>query len=129
MEWLEISHLLFSDWLNGRQHGYGVYEFSNGDRYEGQFRDGQQQGHGTYSSVSGDQYIGEWERGKKQGRARLLFAAGGVWEGVFEEDYRVTGVNITADGDMWLEQWDGDALKERRHVNAIPAECTLCQWM
>lgn len=28
------------DWNNNQKHGKGVYEYSNGDRYEGLFSDG-----------------------------------------------------------------------------------------
>jgi amyotrophic lateral sclerosis 2 protein len=48
------------------------FRYSNGDVYEGAFRDGQRHGHGTYrhgqhNSMAASVYIGEWVSDKKQG--------------------------------------------------------------
>ena len=33
-------------WLNGKQHGHGIYTWADGDRYEGDWRDDNQHGRG-----------------------------------------------------------------------------------
>lgn len=35
------------DFLNGHKHGYGIYKFKNGLRYEGEYRYGVREGKGT----------------------------------------------------------------------------------
>ena len=48
------------------------FRYSNGDTYEGAFKDGQRHGHGIYrqgqhASIAASVYIGEWVSDKKQG--------------------------------------------------------------
>ena len=45
-------------------NGEGVYEFSNGDKYEGAFKDGKPNGKGTYTFSDGVKWSGEWNKGK-----------------------------------------------------------------
>jgi hypothetical protein len=37
---------------------------TNGDRYEGQWKDGKRHGQGTYFYASGGQKAGQWSEGK-----------------------------------------------------------------
>ena len=41
----------------------GVATYSNGDVYEGQFRDGRRQGQGTMEYATGEVSDGEWQDG------------------------------------------------------------------
>jgi hypothetical protein len=72
----------------------GVHNFTNGDRYEGEFRDGKFNGWGTYFHLSnnqfrGDKYTGQFLNGSRHGSGRYLSANGnesleGRWSaGVF----------------------------------------------
>ncbi len=51
---------------NGKQHGYGIYEYLNGDVYEGEWKDGLRNGKGIYTTANGKKYEGEWKNGEKQ---------------------------------------------------------------
>lgn len=49
-----------------------LFRYSNGDLYEGAFKDGQRHGHGIYrqgqhASMAASVYIGEWASDKKHG--------------------------------------------------------------
>jgi hypothetical protein len=40
-------------------HGYGTYNFGNGDRYSGDWREGSRHGKGDYTFRNGCRYSGE----------------------------------------------------------------------
>ena len=44
-------------------HGFGVYYFANGHRYDGAWHHGQKQGLGAYTFNSGEQRSGQWHLG------------------------------------------------------------------
>ena len=47
---------------HGERHGKGVLSYSNGHRYEGEFRNNRWHGHGTY--YDGRVKSGKWENSK-----------------------------------------------------------------
>ena len=49
---------------NDMRNGQGTYTFANGERYVGSFRDNQLSGEGTYTWPSGKTYTGRFENGK-----------------------------------------------------------------
>ena len=52
---------------DGRVHGVGVCIYTDGSRYQGDWRAGLKDGRGTHSFASGDQFEGEWENGWMHG--------------------------------------------------------------
>lgn len=42
------------------RNGQGTYFYSNGDRYEGGWRDNMRHGKGTFYDNDGSLYIGDW---------------------------------------------------------------------
>ena len=52
---------------DGRVHGVGVCVYTDGSRYQGDWRAGLKDGRGTHSFASGDQFEGEWENGWMHG--------------------------------------------------------------
>nr|GMC80682.1 phosphatidylinositol 4-phosphate 5-kinase 4-like [Ipomoea batatas] len=44
-------------------HGFGVYKFGNGHRYEGAWHEGRRQGFGTYTFRNGETQSGHWQNG------------------------------------------------------------------
>jgi hypothetical protein len=67
----------------------GVHNFTNGDRYEGEFREGKLGGWGIYFHLAnnqfrGDIYTGQFRNGSRQGSGRYISANGsetleGIW--------------------------------------------------
>ena len=49
-------------------HGRGVFEWTNGFRYEGELRDGKQHGYGVYVGTSGERYRASGARADRTGR-------------------------------------------------------------
>lgn len=57
-------------------NGKGTYEWSNGNRYQGDFRDGLRHGQGTLFEADGLVYVGQWEKGLKHGEGKEFWQKG-----------------------------------------------------
>jgi len=60
------------EFLNGKFHGLGTYQFragkgNRGDRYVGQFNEGQMTSKGTYYFANGEKYIGDFQGSQRSG--------------------------------------------------------------
>ena len=53
--------------MNNFMHGWGVYIYSDGVRYNGQFLNDKKQGYGIYTWTDGRKYEGYWYKGKQHG--------------------------------------------------------------
>ena len=73
--------------LNGQFHGRGIYTYSNGDVYIGEFRFGKIQGEGQFSFTNGDKYIGSVYENKMHGKGKMTFATGGHYLGYFSNNH------------------------------------------
>lgn len=87
----------------------GVHHLTNGDRYEGEFKDGKFNGWGTYLHLAnnqyrGDKYIGQFWDGSRQGNGRYISANGQTLEGIWNSGtfVRSEKVNIQAQTDFAL---------------------------
>ena len=45
--------------------GYGVFEWPDGRKYDGEWKNGKQHGVGVYTSASGKTKKGQWSEGKR----------------------------------------------------------------
>ena len=73
--------------LNGQFHGRGIYTYSNGDVYIGEFRFGKIQGEGQFNFTNGDKYIGSVYENKMHGKGKMTFATGGHYLGYFSNNH------------------------------------------
>ena len=64
---------------------FGVYEYSNGAKYVGQFKDGLRNGQGTLTHASGDKYVGQYKDDKRNGQGTYTFADGRTYVGQFKD--------------------------------------------
>ena len=46
-------------------NGTGIYIFSDGSRYEGEFYKNKRSGFGIFKNKIGDKYIGQWKNNKR----------------------------------------------------------------
>ncbi len=107
------------------KNGSGVLEYSNGDKYEGDFKEGKFQGQGSYIFANGDTYKGAFAEDKFNGKGTYTFANGDVYEGNFKDDLfdgkgKLTTKVATYEGDFKagrmegkgvLKQPDGDSFE------------------
>jgi hypothetical protein len=47
--------------------GRGVETWTDGRRYEGDFKNGKKDGEGTFEWPNGNKYVGSWRNGKQHG--------------------------------------------------------------
>jgi hypothetical protein len=72
-------------------HGKGIYRFTNGNVYEGDFLNDKMHGKGIYRIKDGAVYDGDWLTGMKHGKGKYIFANGDVYEGDFLDDKMTNG--------------------------------------
>jgi hypothetical protein len=80
--------------------------WTNGARYEGEFRNGLPHGRGVYRYDDGGRYEGQLAAGKRQGSGVYTWASGAVYQGRFENDYRSgMGTMRYSDGRVFEGEW------------------------
>jgi hypothetical protein len=90
----------------GNKKGQGVYEWSNGDKYEGVMKDGLYDGKGVLFYSNSDLYRGEYKRDLKHGRGYYKWSNGDSYEGTFFEGMRTgEGTLLFADGDKYVGEF------------------------
>jgi hypothetical protein len=100
--------------VDGRPHGTGLIQYSNGIQFQGQFIAGKKHGNGVmlFPSGPGQQdtitLTAEWEEGQlKNGVGRLNFPDQDVYEGALREDgvMEGDGVYYFHNGDIYSGRW------------------------
>lgn len=67
-------------------HGNGVFTYTNGSSYEGEFEHGVRCGYGVFRWSTGDSYEGGWKDDKRHGEGVMKYANGRVRKGRFENN-------------------------------------------
>ncbi|BCU03105.1 morn repeat domain [Pandoravirus japonicus] len=94
---------------DGTYSGYGIVEYNQGDRYEGEWQDGRAHGLGTYTSADAKEtYRGHWERGRHDGFGVLVYREGHRYEGEWRDGERHGhGIYTCVDGWRVCGTFDG----------------------
>lgn len=89
------------------KNGYGVYVYSDGDRYEGDWKNGNKHGQGTYTWINGDEYVGEWKDNKRNGQGTYTFNSGAMYIGKTWKDSKKHGkmTYISSAGKETKQKW------------------------
>lgn len=99
--------------IGGRRTGKGIYIFSNGDRYEGEFFENEFSGEGIYYFASGGVYEGEFKNSDFNGFGKYTTADGYVYIGE-HKDNRSHGYGKYYFGDSLIREgmWNQDVACE-----------------
>eukprot|EP01087_Luapelamoeba_hula_P025163 TRINITY_DN984_c0_g1_i1.p1 TRINITY_DN984_c0_g1~~TRINITY_DN984_c0_g1_i1.p1 ORF type:complete len:936 (-),score=180.49 TRINITY_DN984_c0_g1_i1:27-2834(-) len=88
------------------KNGRGAYSWSNGNRYEGEWRDDHRHGRGRMIYADGDRYEGDWKEGKKHGFGIVTYMNGSKYEGSFANGERDgKGVLTFSNKDRYDGDW------------------------
>ena len=84
------------------ENGQGVYVYSNGYRYEGNFIDAKREGAGKLTSPDGESYDGLWANDVFHGQGTYIWANGakytGEWKNGVQDGY---GIYFYTNGDKY----------------------------
>lgn len=104
-----------------RFHGQGVYTYTNGSIYEGQWVDGRKQGQGKQMHPDGSVYTGDWRDNQMHGHGRMRWTNGDIYEGTWSDGHmHGKGVFTSANGDRFqgsfvVNQREGAGVLTRRN--------------
>ena len=75
-------------------NGQGTYTYSDGDKFEGEWKDDQWNGQGTYTWSDGKKYVGEWKEMKRSGQGTFTLPSGNKFEGEWKNNKPWNGTSI-----------------------------------
>ena len=104
-------------WKDYLRNDEGTFTFSNGDRYTGQYKDDKKNGKGTYTwRLERAKYAGQWGNGNMHGKGLHNWPDGAKYEGQWKDDKRNgEGTLIYQDGEKYIGQLEDG----KRHGKGI----------
>jgi hypothetical protein len=126
----------YLDTETGKREGFGLYIFSNGDRYKGKWQTGKMHGQGVFVWANSDNYFGEWYEGSMTGHGvksnimdgssiegyflageangwcKKIYACGDIFQGYCEGDKRhgYGEYKFTIDNSKYCGNWNNDLM-------------------
>ena len=82
----------------GKQHGQGIYIFSDGTEYDGEWKDGKKHGQGILICYDGAMFAGEWKKGRPNGQGTETRPNGQKYEGEWKNGKRFNGTKYNKFG-------------------------------
>jgi hypothetical protein len=87
------------EWKDGKVHGQGIGTFPDGSKYVGEHKYGMIDGYGINTFADGQRYEGEFKVGKRNGQGTITSATRGKYVGEWKDDkYNGQGILVTPDG-------------------------------
>ncbi|KAK5601397.1 hypothetical protein CRENBAI_000334 [Crenichthys baileyi] len=109
-EWADGSKYE-GEFLDGFKHGKGRYSWRNGECYEGFFYKDFKHGDGVYCWSTGHKFTGKFYLNRKEGYGHLSFPGGTIFQGLYHSDQRFgPGVVTYPDGRQDVGFWLGQRL-------------------
>ncbi len=97
-------------------NGYGTFTISNGDKYEGEWKDGKQHGQETFiwgkGQFEGDKYEGEYNYDKRHGQGTYIWSNGEKFVGEWKDDKQWNGEHSDINGEISLKYVNGNYIKK-----------------
>jgi len=74
---------------DGKMSGRGLFKYTNGDVYEGEFRNDLKEGVGRLRYHSGAVFEGEYVQDRRSGRGMYVYSTGDVYDGDWKDGVMV----------------------------------------
>lgn len=123
--------------MHGKRHGYGLYCFRNGARYDGMWRKGLKHGNGSFLYPDGTKYVGQWRKDLKHGEGVYYFLSGDTYDGLWFKGFRhglgtyiYKEVNISHYGKKIAVVWvfNDFVLRPRLHFRCVETWSNGWSW-
>ena len=98
--------------IHGIKNGYGENTYTNGDVYEGNWKDNTINGQGKYTYKNGDVYEGNWKDYKRHGYGIEIILNNGLkYEGLWKDNKKHgTGKFTFPTGKFFTGNWENDKI-------------------
>jgi len=90
-------------WKDGKREGQGFFSLPNGTTYEGQWKNDKIEGHGAVTYPGGEKYVGELKNGRREGEGTFSFPNGAKYVGKWR-DGKMNGQGILYDANGTIKQ-------------------------
>ena len=113
---LPMSGDIYSgEWKDGKYHGQGTIEYSDGTKYIGKWKEGLPNGQGILTDSGGNKYVGEFEDGKRHGQGTYTMSDESNYTGQWEDSIpNGEGIYTFADGTFDKGIWKKGKLIKRK---------------
>jgi hypothetical protein len=109
---------------NNKMHGQGTYIFADGEKYVGEWKDGLNHGQGTTTLANGNKYEGEYKNNKRNGQGTYTYSDGRKYEGEWKDGKQHgQGTYTFTDGVKWVGPWVEDEFKGEKVGEKLGEEC------
>ena len=95
------------EFKKGDFHGHMDATYSDGSTYIGYYRRGLRHGYGTDTKIDGSTYVGEFSNGKRHGQGVRTYADGSKFVGEYKNGKRWSGTEYNVDGKVTATFQDG----------------------
>lgn len=100
----------------GAKHGKGVFTYADGRSYDGEFEDDMRCGRGVFHYLNGDVYDGEWKGNLKHGQGVFFYKSGDRYEGSYSNSLKDGhGTFYFRNGESYEGEWKSD----KRHGEGV----------
>ena len=100
------------------ENGQGTYQYSNGDKYKGQWKNNRLDGQGTLTYLDGSKYVGQWKNNKRHGQGTYIYPDGSKYVGRFKDgQMNGQGTLTHLDGSKYVGQWKNNSYNKNPKDN------------
>ncbi|KAK6147092.1 hypothetical protein DH2020_018004 [Rehmannia glutinosa] len=118
------------EWRCGMRHGYGKLQWPSGALYEGEFSGGYMHGTGTYTRRDHMIYKGRWRLNLKHGLGYQNFPNGDVFEGSWIQGTpEGPGKYIWANGNVYLGNMKGGKMSGKGTLTWVNGDSFEGSWL
>jgi len=111
------------------ENGQGTYQYSNGDKYKGQWKNNRLDGQGTLTYLDGSKYVGQWKNNKRHGQGTYIYPDGSKYIGKHKDNKRHGQGTLTyLDGRKYVGQFKDGQMNGQGTLTHLDGSKYVGQW-